>query len=96
VSNIEGKATIMGGEFPVERRTKRTRKVATRTCIDCVYWEIDFGTPAWSDVTPGARWSSECLKRHWHLDGWNTSREDFRKAVRTAMGCGDFLARAQP
>lgn len=94
MTNLSGKATIVG----VHRVPKKPRvpKVAKRTCIDCVFWEIDFGHPPWSEVTPGDDWSSWCRKNHWWRDARETSQEDFRKALRTAIKCPDFVAREAP
>ena len=61
-----------------------------RNCILCTYWFISFEED-YSELTPGAGFESGCLKHHWHTDPYDISKRNYRKYMKTAEKCNDFL-----
>lgn len=65
-----------------------------RNCVNCVHWSWDSGSDAYSDMTPGTDWSSDCGKGHWAMVGAGVSEQQFRDNMRTARRCADYQERA--
>jgi len=61
-----------------------------RTCILCEHFDFDGGEPDYSEYTPGANWSCECIKGHFLMSGLGVNHADFREALLQAVDCADF------
>lgn len=65
--------------------------MSERICYGCKWFELDEGSPYYSELTPGDSFSISCLKNKWTED-WKTE-EGFRKCLETANTCPEFSPR---
>lgn len=42
------------------------------TCVACKHWRVDVGEGDYSEVTPGADFTMECLKKRWEYHRYLT------------------------
>ena len=61
-----------------------------RNCIFCKHWFISYEND-WSDITPGAGFESGCNERHWWATGQELTEKTYRKKMKIAEQCNDFL-----
>jgi hypothetical protein len=55
-------------------------------CLTCKHCEINFGSPGYSEATPGEPGSWECLKRRWNMGDWD-NKVSLREAFELGETC---------
>jgi hypothetical protein len=59
-----------------------------KVCILCKHIQMDFGSPHYSDLTPGSEWKFSCDKSMWEdMSGSDTSESEYRKKLIYADDC---------
>jgi hypothetical protein len=61
-------------------------------CLTCKHCNIDFGTPAWSDITPGESGEWMCYKGVWDIP----QRGDGKTKVYNAFQLGETCKLWEP
>ena len=67
-----------------------------KNCIFCKHFDIDLGSPGYSEYTPGSCGIAGCDKRHWNMTGDGNCREEFRLNLLKAETCPDFKEDRKP
>ena len=61
-----------------------------KICINCKHIWMYFGSPEYSEWTPGDDWSFSCLKNHFEISGDNISDDKYRDTINKAKQCSQF------
>lgn len=62
-----------------------------RTCFDCRWFFLDFGTDDWSDMTPGEEAEMVCISGHFRFARRDEMKNaDYREAIHRAPTCENF------
>jgi len=62
-----------------------------RICINCIHFQVESGTPDYSELTPGDEFRMACVKGYWELRNWVDTTESYRKKIYTALECKDYV-----
>jgi hypothetical protein len=59
-------------------------------CILCKHFVFSTGAHDWSEWTPGSDAEMRCKKGHWRVDMFETTCDEVRGMLGSAIGCPDF------
>lgn len=65
-------------------------KIPEQICLFCEYFVFHSGDYGYSDMTLGYDAEIYCIKKHWNVDLYEDSREEYRAKMLTAKSCGDY------
>jgi len=75
----------MADEVKVDSR----EVMSDRICVTCVHFNIDMGSPGYSEMTPGTDASIGCLMGKWRMSNYGDTAE-YRKHIAKAATCEDY------
>lgn len=62
-----------------------------KVCILCKHIYMDFGSPTYSEYTPGSEWTFTCCKSMWEkMTGSGTSESEYREKLLKADTCPHY------
>lgn len=65
------------------------RDYQKRFCFECKHFDMSFGEPDLSEITPGSPPSLDCYKGHFYVY-YGVDLAKFKKLIRKARECDDF------
>jgi len=62
-----------------------------KLCLFCENFRLESGCKGFSEITPGYDFSMECLKNHWKFNSFSTDIKEYRKMMKKASTCKDYI-----
>ena len=62
-------------------------------CLSCVEFVVITAEKDYSDDTPGSNVEIYCRKKHWRIDQFNDTEDDYEQKMSSAKDCKDYTRR---
>lgn len=58
-------------------------------CVFCSNFDLDMGSPGYSELTPGYSGSISCTKGRWSMSTYGDA-DEYRDYIKMAVNCNDY------